>query len=168
MEPSPDDIAGVVDLFGAVTRAELRQALSELAFRQGAEREPATFDDVVEEAIDSYHLVAVPADALGDTIEGNGTEADLLVTGPVTFPALPEGGEDLPHIMDVPDRTVDREVAAAAAERQFRADAAAAVEAGAGERVGTLLDASYELEAWGPVDLSEVRRRLDAARDGTN
>ena len=167
MEPSPDDIAGVVDLFGALTRAKLRRALSELAFRQGEDREPATFEDSVKRALDGYHLVAVPGDALGDDTERE-AGVDLLVAGPVAFPTLPEGGEDLPHIMDVPDRTVDREVAAAAAEEQFRADAAAAVGAGDLERVGTLLDVSYELEAWGPVDLGEVRRRLDAARDGTN
>jgi hypothetical protein len=167
MDPGPDDMAGVVDLFGALARAELRQALSELAFRQGEQREPAAFEDSVKEAVDSYHLVAVPADALGESVEREGG-ADLLVAGPVAFPRLPEGGEDLPHIMDVPDREVDREAAAAAAEEQFRADAAAAVGAGDTERVGTLLDVSYELEAWGPVDLADVRRRLDAARDGTN
>jgi hypothetical protein len=175
--PSPDDIAGVVDLFGALTRAELRRALSELAFRQGAERDPEAFEAAIEAAVDSYHLVAVPADALGndalgDDASGDGGEhdgeADLLVAGPVAFPTLPEGGEDLPHIMDAPDRQVDREAAAAAAEEQFRADAAAAVGAGDTGRVGTLLDVSYELEAWGPVDLGETRRRLDAARDETN
>ena len=167
MDLGPDDIAGVVDLFGALAQPELRQALSELAFRQGEQREPAAFEDSVEGAVDSYHLVVVRADALGGDVERGG-EADLLVAGPVAFPRLPEGGEDLPHIMDVPDREVDREAAAAAAEEQFRADAAAAVGAGDTERVGTLLDVSYELEAWGPVDLAEVRRRLDAARDGTN
>jgi len=166
-DPDPDDIAGVVDLFGALTRSELRRALSELAFRQGAERAPERFEGAVGGAVDSYHLVAVPADALKGDIEP-GEEADLLVAGPVAFPTLPEGGEDLPHIMDVPDRTVDREAAADAAEEQFRADAAAAVEAGDAERIGALLDVSYELEAWGPVDLGETRRRLDAARDGTN
>jgi hypothetical protein len=177
MDPGPDDIAGVVDLFGALTRAELRRALSELAFRQGEDREPAAFEAAVESAVDSYHLVSVPGDALGDDVTGadapgdgveHGGEAGLLVAGPVAFPTLPEGGEDLPHIMDVPDRAVDREAAAAAAEKQFRADAAAAVGADDTGRVGTLLDVSYELEAWGPVDLSETRRRLDAARDGTN
>lgn len=167
MDRSPDDIAGVVDLFGALTRAELRQALSELAFRRGEEREPEAFEDAVEGAVDSYHLVAVPADTHGEDVEGDG-EADLLVAGPVAFPTLPEGGEDLPHIMDVLDRRVDREAAAAAAEEQFRADAATAVGAGDTGRVGTLLDVSYELEAWGPVELGEVRQRLDAARDGTN
>lgn len=171
MDLGPDDIAGVVDLFGALTRAELQRALSELAFRQGEERHPDEFEDAVEEALDSYHLVAVPGDAPGEEPpvgSGHDREDDLLVAGPVAFPTLPEGGEDLPHIMDVPDRTVDREAAAAAAEAQFRADAAAAVGAGDTERVGTLLDVSYELEAWGPVDLDETRRRLDAARDGTN
>jgi hypothetical protein len=166
MEPGPDDIAGVVDLFGALTRGELRRALSELAFRRGEGREPEAFEDDIRAALDSYHLVAVPA----DTHDGAERDraADLLVAGPVAFPTLPDSGEDLPHIMDVPGRRVDRAAAAAAAEEQFRADAATAVSAGDTGRVGTLLDVSYELEAWGPVDLGGVRRRLDAARDGTN
>ena len=167
MDLSPDDIAGVVDLFGALTRGELRRALSELAFRHGEEREPGAFEDDIGEALDSYHLVAVPADAGGDRVERDGAD-NLLVAGPAAFPTLPDSGEDLPHIMDIPDRQVDREAAAAAAEEQFRADAATAASASDTERVGTLLDVSYELEAWGPVDLGEVRRRLDAVRDGTN
>jgi hypothetical protein len=32
--------------------------------------------------------------------------------------------------------------------------------------VATLLDVSYELEAWGPVDLSGARSRLDSAAAG--
>lgn len=162
MEPSPDDIAGVVDLFGALTPGELRAALSELAFRRGTDREPEAFTEAVRAAVDSYHLVRVPADAR----DAGGD--DLLVAGPVAFPTLPEEGEDLPHIMDVPDRSIDRETAATAAEGQFRADAAAAVGEGDLDRVAGLLDVSYELEAWGPVDLAETRERLDAARDGTN
>jgi hypothetical protein len=165
MEPSRDDIAGVVDLFGALTPAELRAALSELAFRQGSDREADTFEEMVRAAVDSYHLVRVPADEVDGDVAA---DADLLVAGPVAFPTLPEEGEDLPHIMDVPDRAVGRETAAAAAEAQFRADAAAAVGASELDRVEALLDISYELEAWGPVDLAETRGRLDAARDGTN
>ncbi len=168
MDLSPDDIAGVVDLFGALTRGELRRALSELAFRRGEEREPGAFEDDIRAALDSYHLVAVPADTHDGAERGREADQPLLVAGPVAFPTLPEGGEDLPHIMNVPGRRVDRAAAAAAAEEQFRADAATAVSAGDAGRVGALLDVSYELEAWGPVDLGGVRRRLDAARDGTN
>jgi hypothetical protein len=174
MEPTPDDIAGVVDLFGALTRPELQTALAELAFKQGGDPEPDALDDAVADAVESYHLVVVdPADT--DAAEGDDADTDsveggdeVVVVGPVAFPTLPEGGEDLPHILDVTERDVDREAAAAAARQQFRADAAEAVDAGDGDRVERLLDTSYELEAWGGVDLSEARARLDAARDGTN
>lgn len=160
MELTRDDIAGVVDLFGGLTRSELGDALAELAFKRGEEHDPGAFRDDIERALDSYHLVAVDAEETDA-----GVESDLLVVGPVAFPELPEGATDLPHILDVEDRTVDRAVAARAAERRFRADASAAVEAGDDARIGALLDVSYELEAWGDVDLGTARERLDAARD---
>jgi len=163
MEPTGDELAGVVDLFGALTRAELRAALAELAFKRGEDHESEAFEADVAAAVDSYHLVPV---------EDTGAAAELLVAGPAAFPTLPEGGADLPHIMDAPDRTVEDATRAAAAESRFRADAAAAVEAGDDDRVAALLDVSYELEAWGPVDLGGARERLDAALgvggDGTN
>jgi hypothetical protein len=163
MEPTGDDLAGVVDLFGALTRAELCEALAELAFKRGDSDDPEDFEGAVGAALDSYHLVAVDGAGAGEADE-------LLVPGPIAFPTLPDGGTDLPHIMDLPDRTVDREAAAEAAETRFRADAATAVGAEDRERIRELLDVSYELEAWGPVDLAEARRRLDSAvdSDGTN
>ncbi|MFB6075257.1 MAG: hypothetical protein ABEJ89_09610 [Haloarculaceae archaeon] len=168
MEPTADELAGVVDLFGALTRAELRDALGELAFKRGTEIADA--DARVADAVASYHLVAVgPAavewsddgdDGTGDT---HGGDAEVLVVGPAAFPERPAGAEDLPHIMDVPDRTVDREATARAVERRFREEAAAAVEDDDAARIQRLLDLSYELEAWGPVDLAGARDRLDAA-----
>jgi hypothetical protein len=161
MDPSGDDLAGVVDLFGALTRAELGQALAELAFKRGQDAEPETFDDVIDDALHTYHLVAVPAGA----VSGAEVDADLLVPGPVAFPTLPEDAADLPHIMDVSTRSPARETVGTAAEERFRADAAAAVDAGEAERVATLLDVSYELEVWAPVDLDAAREQLDRASE---
>jgi len=144
--PDPDAVAGVVGLFGGLTRAELDRALSELAFKRDAE--PA--DGVVEAAVGSYHLVE---------------HDDLLVVGPAAFPALPDGAEDLPHILDVEPRSVDREAVAATVEERFRADTARALAEGDETAVERLLDASYDLETWGPVDVDDVRRRLDDARE---
>jgi len=159
MDPTPDELAGVVDLFGALTRTELRRGLAELAFKRGEEYDPERFADAVEDALRSYHLVAVePADA-GVADAGDGDQ--VVVVGPVAFPALPEGAPDLPHILEVPDRDPDREAAAAAAAARFRRDAAAAIDGGDEERVRTLLDVSYELEAWGGLDLSGTRERMD-------
>ena len=176
MDLSGDDLAGVVDLFGALTRSELADALAELAFKAGEDDDPAAFESTIEAALRTYHLVAVD-DALddGEGAEGSAARAEetaeradvaddvLLVPGPVAFPRLPEGATDLPHILDVPERSIDRETAGRAAEARFRSDAARAVGSDAQDRVATLLDVSYELEAWAPVDLDGARNRLDAA-----
>jgi hypothetical protein len=158
MDPTPDELAGVVDLFGALTPPELGEALAEIAFKRGDEYDPDVFEDGIDAALDSYHLVAVDPERAD-----RATEDPLLVAGPVAFPDLPEGGTDLPHILDVPDRELDREAAARAAAERFREDAAGAVAAGDEARIRALVDVSYELEAWGPVELAQARERLDAA-----
>lgn len=161
MDLESDELAGVVDLFGALTRGELERALAELAFKREGEFDPDGFAGEIDAALESYHLLAVDEAAVG-TATGDGA-AEWLVVGPVAFPELPEGAEDLPHVMDVGKRDVTREAVGRAAEKRFRADAAAAVGAGDDDRIAELLDVSYELEAWAPVDLSVARQRLDAA-----
>lgn len=152
-----DELAGVVDLFGALTRDELESALGELAFKRGETADDDAIDDAVAAAVEEYYLVAV-----------DGDDRTLLVPGPVAFPTLPDGAADLPHIMDVPDRDVDDDAVVEAAERRLRADAAAAVDAGDAERIEQLLDVSYDLETWGAIDVSGVRSRLDAALENRN
>ena len=149
-----DELAGVVDLFGALTRAELARALAELAFKQGKAVDESAFESVIAAAVDDYYLV-----------EGEYDGASVLASGPVAFPAVPENGEDLPHIMDVPDRGVDRTALAERARSRLREEAEAVVEAGDEERAGYLLDVSYDLEAWGPVETDAVRERLDSVLD---
>lgn len=147
---NPDEVAGIVDLFGALSPAELDRALEELAFRADGEL-PA---DAVEQARDAYALVAV---------EGN--DGELLVPGPTAFPTVPERGEDLPHILDAERREVDRERAGEAALERLRGEAARAVADGDDERVAELLDVTYDLETWAPVEASGVRDRLADALD---
>ncbi|MHB9288403.1 hypothetical protein ACKVMT_15340 [Halobacteriales archaeon Cl-PHB] len=164
MELEPDDLAGVVDLFGALTRDELGDALAELAFKRGEEYDPGVFSDDVAAAERDYYLLAVePGAVTAGSVPDDA--AELLVVGPVAFPSLPEGASDLPHILDVPERGTDRDAVGRAAEQRFRADAAVAVEADDPDRIAALLDASYELEAWAPVDLAAARDRLDAASE---
>jgi hypothetical protein len=146
-----DELAGVVDLFGAMTRAELGDALGELAFKRGKSVDEATVDAAVDDALAGYYLVAVDRD--GTT---------LLAPGPVAFPTLPDGAEDLPHILGVPERSVAPATLAETAERRFRADAARAVDDADADRIERLLDVSYDLETWGSADVSGVRSRLDA------
>jgi hypothetical protein len=154
MDLTPDELAGVVDIVGPVTREELLAACDELAFKRAADAE--SFEGDIDAALASYHLIAVPDHEAE-------TEEAVVVVGPAAFPALPDGAEDLPHILDVPERTVARAAMADAAESQFREDAAEAVRALDDERIGRLLDVSYDLEAWGPVDLTTARGHLDEA-----
>jgi hypothetical protein len=160
MEPTGDELAGVADLFGGLTRAELGQALVELAFRGGEDRDPADFDDDIDAALDGYYLVAVERETAASDDAAN---ESLLVAGPVAFPELPDEAMDLPHIMDIDERYVDRERVGESAEARFRGDTARAVAADDEARMRELLDVSYELEAWAPVELGEARARLDDA-----
>ena len=171
-----DDLAGVVDLFGWLTRAELSEALSELAFKQRAEVDEAAIDAAIDLAVAEYALVPAPVEALSgggaaDLADGDGSGDDggdgptALAVGPAAFPTLPEGAEDLPHILDVPDRGVDREALADAVLEQLRREAVEAIGEGDDERLETLADVTYDVEAWAPVDVDPVRTRILAEVD---
>lgn len=155
-EATHDELAGVVDLFGALTREELEQALVELAYRQGDDVREDAVAAAIAEATREYYLVALPADLVDGKVEAD----EALAAGPVAFPMLPADGEDLPHILDVPPRSVDRSAVAATVADRLRADAAAAIDAGDAERAAQLADVTYDVEAWGAVDLTEMRERL--------
>lgn len=183
MDVTGDELAGVVDLFGGLRRTELSEALAELAYRQGEDYEPTAFESDIDEAIQSYHLVAVADDAadaaltaeadeavefadIADTVdsaETADTDGALLLAGPLAFPTLPPEAGDLPHILDVETRTISTDVVGEEVVDMFRDDARAAIEAGDPSRIETLLDASYELEPWAGVDLQEIREALAEA-----
>jgi len=101
-----DELAGIADLFGGLTREELDDALDELAFKRG--EDVADGDADVEAALRDYYLVAVEHDD------------ELLAPGPVAFPELPENAADLPHIMDVERRRIDREALADAVRSDWK------------------------------------------------
>jgi hypothetical protein len=147
----PDELAGVVDLFGALTPSELESALEELAFKQGESVDPDAVTAAVDDAVASYAVVRYR--------DGDRT---LLVPGPAAFPTLPPNAEDLPHILDVPDREVDHEAAGTAVADRLRADAAAAVDAGETATIRRLLDVTYDVEVWSDtVAVDDIRDRLD-------
>ena len=168
-----DELAGVVDLFGWLTRAELSKALSELAFKRRAEVDEAAIDAAIDLAIAEYALVPAPGEALsgggaGDVPDGETEAADgraALAVGPAAFPTLPEGAADLPHILDVPDRDVDREALSDAVLERLREEAVAAIGDGDDERLETLADVTYDVEAWAPVDVDPIRTRILAEVD---
>ena len=91
-----DDLAGVVDLFDWLTRAELSRALSELAFKQRTEVDEDAIAAAIDAAIAEYALVPAPSAALseaGSPVESDDgtttdTEAAGLTVGPAAFPSL--------------------------------------------------------------------------------
>lgn len=163
MQSTHDELAGVVDLFGALTRPELAEALFELAYRRGEDVDDDAVAGAVEDAVDAYALVEFdPEDAAGDGEVADGeVDGPLLLPGPVAFPSPPDDAEDLPHILDVEYRRVDRADAAESVARRLRAETARAVDEGDDDRARLLLDVSYDVESWGAVDLGDMRDRLD-------
>jgi hypothetical protein len=177
-----DDLAGVVDLFDWLTRAELTRALSELAFKQRAEVDGDAITAAIDVAVAEYALVPAPPEALaeGDGTGGDGADASTavadpeecpdaddvaLAVGPAAFPSLPEGAADLPHILDVPERDVDREALSEAVLARLSEDAVAAISDGDADRLEVLADVTYDIEAWAPVDAGPVRERIVAELD---
>ncbi len=150
---TPDEVAGVVDLFGALTPKETANALSELSYRRG--EDPPT--NVTDDAIESFKLIELEADG-----------RRLIVPGPAAFPVLPEGGEDLPHILEVENRSIDHDVIEQAVSKRFRSAVESVITAGDRERANDLIEISYDIEAWGGPDLSSARPRLEDVTDDTN
>ncbi|WP_158057703.1 DUF7109 family protein [Halorussus halophilus] len=156
MSNTTDELAGVVDLFDALTHEELEQALVELAFKQGKDVDRDAFAAVIERAVEQFHLVEVE--------RGEGEEM-LLLAGPAAFPTVPENGTDLPHIMDVPERDIDREGLGEQVAERLREESRVVAASGDAERAEELMDVSYDLEAWAPVETDDVRANLDRAFD---
>jgi len=153
MSITHDELAGVVDLFGALTRPELTAALAELAFKQGQDVDEAALQSTIEEALDAYTLVEYEPAGSDDT-------EPLVAVGPTAFPTLPPNAEDLPHILDYDRRTVDRERLAEQGRHRLTSEAEAAVEADDAEWAAELLDVSYDIETWATVDAGAVRSAL--------
>ncbi|MEE6211236.1 hypothetical protein U3A55_13905 [Salarchaeum sp. III] len=147
MDRTLDELAGVVDLFGALARDELADALHELAFKRGEDVNADAVDAAIERALDQYALLVVPRE-----------DTDLIVPGPAAFPAVPDGGMDLPHILDVERRDVPRDELGDALERRFADELAANPD---DERRDFLRDVTYDAETWADVDADALRDRLD-------
>ena len=155
MSTTHDELAGVVDLFGALTRAELTAALDELAFKRGQDVDEAALGSAIESAIDAYALVEYqPADS-AESAE------PLVAVGPTAFPTLPSNAEDLPHILDYDRRSVDRDRLAEQVSHRLTSDAEATADAADAARAAELLDVSYDIEAWASVEVGAVRSALE-------
>ena len=170
MDATADELAGVVDLFGGLTPAELERALSEAAYRaDGQSVDEGALEAAIDDALESFALVRYDPARGTDAAAGGDPAADvdesepLLVPGPTAFPAVPEHAEDVPHILEIDRRHPDREALGEAARERFAAAADEAVTEGDTDRLRTLLDVSYDVEAWAPVDLADERTRLEDA-----
>lgn len=153
MHLDPDELAGVVDLFGLLSREDLQAAVRELAFRRDEDFDPAATESAIDDAVASFVLVQFEAE--GETV---------IASGPTAFPSLPAGAEDLPHILDVDRRTVDRSTLAAPVRDRLDS---AADRVDDPERARELLDVTYDAESWTDVDLADIRDRLSrVAEDG--
>ncbi|QSW98209.1 DUF7109 family protein [Haloterrigena alkaliphila] len=157
MDATADELAGVVDLFGGLTRPELERALSEAAFRaDGQSVDDAALEAAIDDALESFALVRHER-------HDGGEDRPLLVAGPTAFPSVPDHAEDVPHILDVDRRRLDRDALGETAREEFAAAVETAVDDGDEDRLAVLLDVSYDVEAWAPVDLASEQERLEAA-----
>jgi hypothetical protein len=150
----PDELAGIVELFGALTRNELRRAASELCYRRGVDVDDEPLDASIDRALSEFVLLAAPG------VTDEPLEAVPIVAGPAAFPAHPEHAEDLPHILDVEPRAVDRATARDVAVNQFQGAIEIALESKSGANLDGLLELCFDLETWGAVSLDVERDRL--------
>lgn len=155
MDLTPDELAGISDLFGGLTRTELHEAIENVAARQGMTFDPEYLDEQIEAARREYYLLTVEHD--GET---------LLTPGPVALPSLPNHAEDLPHMMDVRERAIDPEHLANAAREHLSDDAREAISRSDRDRIEFLVDVCYDVEAWGPVEVDSIRERLLNSLEG--
>jgi len=173
MSITHDELAGVVDLFGALTPEELTEALGELAFKQGQEVDEATLQADIDAAVAAYALVEYdPLDTEDDPVDTEHAPADdaasdetetLVAVGPTAFPTLPPNAEDLPHILDYDRRSVDRERLAKQVTQRLAAETAAATTDNDVARASKLLDVAYDIETWATVETDDIRSTLTAA-----
>lgn len=148
-EPTADELAGVADLFGGLTREELGAALREVAFKAGDSVDPGTFDGHIRRAVQAYALLAVDHEA-----------GRLLIPGPVAFSALPDGAADLPHILDVEPREIPTALRESRIRDRLATETARAVEQHDADRAAVLLEVTYDAETWASVELESIRERL--------
>lgn len=154
-----DELAGIVELFGALDREELHRAASELLYRHGHDPDERSIEPMIDDALDQFELVRAPG-AVEPAPDGA-----PLVAGPTAFPAAPEHAGDLPHILDVDRREVDRKTAGEAVQQRYVAAVQTTLEAENTERAEQLLDLGYDIEAWAPVEVGTAREQLDGLLD---
>lgn len=138
---SNDELAGIVGMFGALTRSELKRAVTELTFKQTGERPgDQQIATMIKDALETWHLV---------TYETG--ESRFLLPGPAAFPTLPPLAEDLHMMLEIEARDIERtEIAEMLLDDLENAHAE-------GISMDTLTQLSYDIEAWADIDASSLR-----------
>ncbi|AHF98751.1 hypothetical protein HALLA_07665 [Halostagnicola larsenii XH-48] len=167
MDATADELAGVVDLFGGLSRDELERALSEAAFRaDGSSIDEHALSEAIDDGLESFTLLECPAERVTTDETALDPETTFLVSGPAAFPTVPEYAEDVPHILDIDRRRFDRGVLGRAARERFTDAVEAALDGETDDdRLRDLLEVSYDIETWGPVELSDERAHIEEGLD---
>ena len=153
MDPTLDELVGAVDLFGGLSREELIGGFEDIGARMGGDVDINALNLRIDEAIEKYYLVEV-------------ADRGLLVAGPSALPELPEGGEDLPHLILVGEREINREELEKGVAERLGKEVEIAIFEKDRNQIESLLDVCYDLEMWAGVDVDGIRKKLERIIDG--
>tara|TARA_A100001037_G_scaffold305549_1_gene346142 strand:- start:1937 stop:2416 length:480 start_codon:yes stop_codon:yes gene_type:complete len=153
MDPTLDELVGAVDLFGGLSREELVGGFQDIGARMGDDVDIKVLNLRIDEAIEKYYLVEV-------------ADRGLLVAGPSALPELPEGGEDLPHLILVGEREINREELEKGVAERLGKEVEIAIFEKDRNQIESLLDVCYDLEMWAEVDVDGIRKKLERIIDG--
>ena len=152
MDPTLDELVGAVDLFGGLSREELVGGFQDIGARMGDDVDIKVLNLRIDEAIEKYYLVEV-------------ADRGLLVAGPSALPELPEGGEDLPHLILVGEREINREELEKGVAERLGKEVEIAIFEKDRNQIESLLDVCYDLEMWAGVDIDGIRKKLERIID---
>ena len=152
MDPTLDELVGAVDLFGGLSREELVGGFQDIGARMGDDVDIKVLNLRIDEAIEKYYLVEV-------------ADRGLLVAGPSALPELPEGGEDLPHLILVGEREINREELEKGVAERLGKEVEIAIFEKDRNQIESLLDVCYDLEMWAGVDVDGIRKKLERIID---
>ncbi|HII51652.1 MAG TPA: hypothetical protein HA321_01915, partial [Halobacteriales archaeon] len=79
---------------------------------------------------------------------------------------LPEGGEDLPHLILVGEREINREELEKGVAERLGKEVEIAIFEKDRNQIESLLDVCYDLEMWAGVDVDGIRKKLERIIDG--
>ena len=153
MDPTLDELVGAVDLFGGLSREELVGGFQDIGARMGDDVDIKVLNLRIDEAIEKYYLVEV-------------ADRGLLVAGPSALPELPEGGEDLPHLILVGEREINREELEKGVAERLGKEVEIAIFEKDRNQIESLLDVCYDLEMWAGVGVDGIRKKLERIIDG--